>query len=61
MHALLLAAQSQRYVTHNVLSHGASNTAWTAVFAGLIPIIGLVGVGILIYAFRRGPSDEPDA
>jgi len=31
--------------------------AWTAVFAGLIPIVGLVAVGYLIY---RAVRDEDD-
>ena len=40
-------------------AHGAHN-AWTAVFVGLIPIIGLVAVGALIWAFaRKRDGEEP--
>jgi hypothetical protein len=35
----------------------AGNTAWTAVLAGLIPILGIAAVGIIVYAFvRKGPE-----
>jgi uncharacterized membrane protein len=56
----LLVAHAQRYVTHNTLGHSASNTTWTAVLVGLIPIIGLAAIGILIYAFVRKGTDPPD-
>ncbi len=60
--SFLLAAQAQRYVTHNTLGHGASNSTWTAVLAGLIPILGIAALGIIVYAFvRKGPAtpEEP--
>ena len=57
---LMLAAQAQRYVTHNTLGHSASNTTWTAVLAGLIPILGIAALGIIVYAIvRKGPA-EPE-
>jgi hypothetical protein len=56
----LLATHAQRYVTHNTLGHSASNTNWTAVLVGLIPILGLAAIGILIYAFVRKGPDAPD-
>jgi len=37
---------------HAALNHGGS-TAWTAVLAGLIPIIGIAAVGIIVYALVR--------
>jgi hypothetical protein len=56
---LLYAAQAQRYVTHNVLGHGASNTTWTAVLAGLIPILGIAALGIIVYVLvRKGDTSE---
>jgi hypothetical protein len=60
MWPFLLAAQAQRYVTHNNLGHSASNTTWTAVLVGLIPILGLAAIGILIYAFVRKGTEAPD-
>jgi hypothetical protein len=60
MWPFLLAAQAQRYVTHNTLAHSASNTTWTAVLVGLIPIHGLAAIGILIYAFVRKGTEAPD-
>ena len=57
---LMLDAQAQRYVTHNTLGHRASNTTWTAVLAGLIPILGIAALGIIVYAIvRKGPA-EPE-
>jgi hypothetical protein len=35
--------------------------AWPAVFGGLIPIVGLVAIGWLIYKAARSPDDEDDA
>jgi hypothetical protein len=32
--------------------------AWPAVFGGLIPIIGLAGVGYVIYRAVRDPGEE---
>jgi hypothetical protein len=32
--------------------------AWTGVLAGLIPIVGLVGVGYLLIRAAREPDDE---
>lgn len=33
--------------------------AWPAVFGGLIPIIGLAGIGYIIYlAVKKGDDDE---
>jgi len=32
--------------------------AWPAIFGGLIPIIGLVAVGYLIWRAIRDPDDE---
>jgi hypothetical protein len=61
MRGLPHAAHMQHYATHNVLSHGASNTTWTAVLVGLIPILGLAAIGILIYVLVRRPDEEPDA
>ena len=60
MFALLLAAaHAKPYVTHNTLSHSASNTTWTAVLAGLIPILGIAALGIIVYAFaRKGPESD---
>jgi hypothetical protein len=57
---ILLAAQAQRYVTHNTLGHGASNTTWTAVLAGLIPILGIAALGIIIYALVRKGDRSPE-
>jgi len=60
MRPFLLAAQAQRYMTHNTLGHSASNTTWTAVLAGLIPILGIAALGIIVYAIvRKGPA-EPE-
>jgi hypothetical protein len=56
----LLVAQAHRYVSHNALGHGASNTTWTAVLAGLIPILGIAALGIMVYAFVRKGSETPD-
>jgi hypothetical protein len=59
MPRLLLAAQSHMYRTPNTIAHGAHN-AWTAVFVGLIPILGLAAIGVMIYAFgRKRGGDEP--
>ncbi len=59
MPRLLLVAQTQAHRAPVVAAHGAHN-AWTAVFVGLIPIIGLVAVGALIWAFARDrDTDEP--
>ncbi len=61
MQHFLLATHAQRYVTHNALGHSASNTTWTAVLAGLIPILGIAALGILVYAFvRKGDGEAPD-
>jgi hypothetical protein len=60
MRLFLLAAQAHRYVTHNTLGHSASNTTWTAVLVGLIPILGLAALGIMIYAFVRKGNEAPD-
>jgi hypothetical protein len=49
----VLAAHAQRYVTHGPVNHAAGSTAWTAVLAGLIPILGIAAAGILVYAFVR--------
>ena len=58
---LMFAAQTQRYVTHNTLGHSASNTTWTAVLAGLIPILGIAALGIIVYAIvRKGPAEPED-
>jgi len=37
----------------------AAAEAWPAVFGGLIPILGLVAIGYLIYRAVRG-GDEDD-
>lgn len=37
----------------------AATEAWPAVFAGLIPIVGLAAIGYLIYRAGRG-DDEDD-
>ncbi len=59
MHRLLLASQSHLHRVPGAAAHGAHN-AWTAVFVGLIPIIGLVAVGALIWAFaRKRDGEEP--
>ena len=56
---VLLAAQAQRYMTHSALGHGASNTTWTAVLAGLIPILGIAALGIIVYALvKKGDASE---
>ena len=55
---LLAAAHAKPYVTHNTLSHGSGSTTWTAVLAGLIPILGIAALGILVYAFARKPPDS---
>jgi len=56
---LMAAAHAKPYVTHNALSHGATNTTWTAVLAGLIPILGIAALGIIVYAFaRKGPESD---
>jgi hypothetical protein len=60
MRPFLLTMHAQRYVTHNTLGHSASNTTWTAVLAGLIPILGIAALGILVYAFVRKGGAEPD-
>ena len=60
MRLFLFAAQAHRYVTHNTLGHSASNTTWTAVLVGLIPILGLAAIGIMIYAFVRKGNEAPD-
>jgi hypothetical protein len=59
----VFAAQAHRYLTPNVLGHGASNTTWTAVLAGLVPILGIAALGIVVYAFvrKRDSSDEMQA
>lgn len=33
--------------------------AWPAIFGGLIPIVGLVGIGYVIFRAARD-TDEPD-
>lgn len=38
----------------------AATEAWPAVFGGLIPIIGLVAVGYLIYRAVKNGSDDED-
>lgn len=36
--------------------------AWPAVFGGLIPILGLAGIGYVIYrAVRDDDEDDPDS
>jgi hypothetical protein len=56
---LLIAAHAKPYVTHNTLSHGSGDNTWTAVLAGLIPILGIAALGIIIYAFaRKGPESD---
>ncbi len=58
MPRLLLAAQTQAHRAPVTAAHSAHN-AWTAVFVGLIPIIGLVAVGALVWAFARNrDADE---
>ena len=53
----VFAAQAHRYVTPSTLGHGASNTTWTTVLTGLIPILGIAALGIVVYAFvRKGPT-----
>ena len=34
--------------------------AWPAVFGGFIPILGLAGIGYIIYRAVRSPDDEDD-
>ena len=38
--------------------YGSESTAWTAVLAGLIPILGIGAAGYLIYYVVR--KDNPD-
>jgi len=38
----------------------AATEAWPAVFGGLIPIIGLVAVGYLIFRAVKDSSDDED-
>jgi Na+/proline symporter len=55
----LLVGRAHAYVTHNTIGHGASNTTWTAVLAGLIPILGIVALGILVYALvKKGDASD---
>jgi len=35
----------------------AAAEAWPAVFGGLIPIVGLAGIGYIIYRATRDPND----
>jgi hypothetical protein len=49
----VLAAHAQRYVTHSTINHAAGSSTWTAVLAGLIPILGIAAAAILVYAFVR--------
>lgn len=34
--------------------------AWPAIFGGLIPILGLVAIGLLIHYAVRRPDDDDD-
>jgi hypothetical protein len=34
--------------------------AWPAIFGGLIPIVGLAGIGYIIYRAVRDPEDGDD-
>ena len=38
----------------------AIGEGWTAVFGGLIPILGLAAIGILIYKAVRPPEEDDD-
>jgi hypothetical protein len=55
----LFISRAHPYVTHNTIGHGASSSTWTAVLAGLIPILGIAALGIIVYALvKRGDASE---